>query len=422
MNLELKSEKSKIFYSDSFSTEPPTFESISNMFPDANPESISSEHIEFFYAVLKATLNACIEARYSAFDAHTSATCCHGVALLVVCLLQEITTSRAIKIKKELEEEISNQKGLNRNFNIPGALMWLCRLYILHMVKTADLKRGYITEHVKLKNFFPLSNRFFLQITKSLQKHIANIVAARYKFYLENLPESVSAHGYPLHLWGQYASFPHTRLSSNGIVYVSNLFSMRVALAYLSFNCCYVSLINDVIDENNIPQYRFISIFLGDGTGGFRFITSSKSDPSLGALTEKLPVFVLGGVAYLEDIDEETFLSNMKTWESRLLELVLACDVWYPQFPVVAGDSMFDNTPIVPKEPCLQNTLDFWSDVKGVRAEEPSLCCLAHIYPASLKEILSELQQEKRVLPWSFLPTNKRHPPSFKEQSIESSF
>ncbi len=421
VNLELREEKHKIAINNYFLVEPPVSESISSMFPDASPESISSQHLEFFYAVLHATLDACIETRYSVFDAHTAATCCHGVALLAICLLQDITASKAIKIKKELEEKISNQEDLNGQLKIPGALMWLCRLYILHMVKAADLKRGYITDYVKLKNFFSLSNRFFSQLTKSLQKHIANIVAARYQFYLEGLPKNATAHGQPVHLWGQYVSFPHTRLSSNGIVYVSNLFSMRVTLSYLSFNCCYVSLINDVIDENDIPQYRYVSIFLGDGKGGFRFITSSKSDFYFDALIEKTPVFVLGGVAYLEDVDEDTFFSNMQAWESRLLELVLACDIWYPQFPLVAGDPVFNNAPIVPREFCLQSTLDYWSNVKGVRAEDSSLCCLAHIYPASLKEVLHELQQEKRLLPWSFLPTSKRLPFSLEKQPIERS-
>ena len=112
----------------------------------------------------------------------------------------------------------------------------------------------------------------------------------------------------------------------------------------------------------------------------------------------------------------------MRAWEKYLPELVLACDIWYPQFPQVKEDSTFDDSPIKPQERCLLDVLGHWNSVKGVRADEPSLCCLTHIYPASLEEVLKELEQGSSLLPYSFIPTNMRSLVVLREQHVAISF
>ena len=380
---------------------------IATIIPGFNAETISDLQLRFLWRILRETLDTCVRGDYSFFDGHTASTCCHGVALLALELLKSISSNDAKDYIKFFFPSDSRLAQNNAKTEIPNTLILLSRLYILQMAKVPNFSKGYITDLEELKKY-GLSNRFLSRMVKSLQKNIANLVSCRNSLYFEQLPLSTKIHGIPASIWGQYVSKSHTRYSpSSGISYSSNLFSMRGTMAYLSHKRYLIALIIDVIDENSLPQDRYISIYEGNGHGHFICLFSPTKNFPLSSLPRNVPVFALGGVAQPSNIDIEDYHLNIHKWENNLLELVLACDIWYPQFPVVSTDSTFDSSPIVPEESSIRSLIDTWSLVDGVQAHNPAICCLTHIYPTSCGEIIDEIQENTLSLPRSFIPHKK---------------
>jgi hypothetical protein len=391
---------------------PPKLAPIFSIHPEIDAANINKDQVKFFYVILTHTIDAYINGDFSYFDAHTASTCCHGVALLAMSLIEEANLDKVIQIKNQI-----NSVGvLDHHLLVPGYLIWLARLFILNRCKLIDFNRGYITDLSGLNSILNLSGRFYSNLIKLLQKKVANIVCARYKYYSSNIPKYIKIHNVSIRLWEKYVAPPYIRASSNFVFYASNFFSMRVVLSYLSFNFSYIALINDCINEFDVLKERYIVIYKGDGKGGFDFITSSESDEILNFINIRDPVFILGGVAYIRDYDNRMFFCTMEHWKNKILDLVCACDVWYPQFPIIRGDHFFNNSSIIPEEDDLFKLFSMYRSVEGVKADNPHLCCLTHIYPASMKEIVATYKRITSELPCSFLPMNLRS--SLVEQLI----
>jgi hypothetical protein len=71
----------------------------------------------------------------------------------------------------------------------------------------------------------------------------------------------------------------------------------------------------------------------------------------------------------------------------KLSSLILACDLYYPHFPKMLGDSKFNSEKISPKELGLKKKIEEHAKISGVSREDPSLFCLTHIFTCSMNNI-----------------------------------
>lgn len=371
---------------------------------------ISKNKLAFFYHVMLKTIESCLSMTYSNFDAHTTSTCCHGIALLVQDLIVSINK---LDLKNMQQEGLRQIKALNDHDNVhqdypctwwvPEPLLHLARLYILALAKTTDLQRGILTCKINLKSIHQVSTRFCDQIVDSLQKHFSNLVALRYSHCLEKIPDGMEINGIPVRVWGKYTQPAYLRVDKQGIYYAPAMFSMQVSLAYLISSKLKAVIINDVVEEVGQARARYVSIFEGDGHGHMQPLAQQ-------ALTKlwshpEQPVVVFGGCVHS---DEERVTLQMRPWLNQFSSLILACDAWYPQFPRVIGDAEFDSSPIIPHEDCLNRAIANHSKIEGVAAENPSLFCLTHVYPASMKQVLNVLyKNDEMALPVSFIPSQR---------------
>ena len=99
------------------------------------------------------------------------------------------------------------------------------------------------------------------------------------------------------------------------------------------------------------------------------------------------PVIVFEGSSYSDNLDIHSFTQIMDDWLTKFPELVLACDVFYPQFPKRLDDPLFDNSPIVPEELDFKKLIQKYSLIEGYSIKNPSIFCLTHVFPASLEEL-----------------------------------
>lgn len=97
------------------------------------------------------------------------------------------------------------------------------------------------------------------------------------------------------------------------------------------------------------------------------------------------PIVIFGTLARISK-DSKTTKQSIKNWISNFQDLVLADNVFYPQFPKVGDDPNFDSSSIIPEEKDLQNKIQQGLLVKGVSKDDPTFCLITHIYPASIKE------------------------------------
>ena len=103
-------------------------------------------------------------------------------------------------------------------------------------------------------------------------------------------------------------------------------------------------------------------------------------------------------------MNQESLSLKMQPWLSKLTQLILACDVFYPQFFKVTDDGEFDSSPIVPDETCLRELMHSLS-IFGTHSKDPSLYCSTHIHPSSLKQFLEvATNKDLAALPISFIP------------------
>ena len=275
---------------------------------------------------------------------------------------------------------------------------------MLHVIREPNELKGYRTVHRHLKVLAPISTNTCIHICQILQKLFANWTATSYASYLEILNEDVHVSGVRATLWGKYVSEDFIRSDKRGVKYASNLFSMQVLLAYLSQSRAKIALINDIQSPSSYQMIdRYTCLLEGDGQGGFNPLSTQELH-KLQITSQDEPVIIFGGCIYSDSIDKDSLTFKMQSWVEKLPQLILACDVFYPQFFKVGEDSEFDGTPITPREEILKELMEAYSTY-GTHPKNPSLYCCTHIHPASIKQVLKAANnQEVNSLPTFFIP------------------
>jgi hypothetical protein len=344
-------------------------------------------------AVMRA-IDSILEGRYSDFDAHTVSNCCHGMSVMTCRLIALVLEHDLREIRAEGEKEW-------RNWRVPGELIELTKLYLLAFIKEVDVRRGTRTNARKLRLISPMGNQMCVRLVKKLQREFSNAVANSYYTYVRELNPCMAVSGAPVAMWGRYVHPEELRMDQRGIQYASNLFSMQVLLAYLIRMKSKIAVIDDLMGNNGEKRGRYVRILQGDGKE-MKKVTKAEA---LQFHPEE-PVVVFGGCAYSEELTLSSLSLRLKPWINQFTSLVLTCDVFYPQFPEVKDDIGFDRGAIVPEEKLLQTIIAKHAQREGFSAEQPTLFCLSHIYPASLGQIF-EVMEGKETLPYSFISHEK---------------
>lgn len=355
----------------------------------------SKDQAIFFCRLVLKTIDAYLSKNYSAFDAHTTTNCCHGIALLGKKLVLEVRDLDLLALQKQAEEKISELENLSKASDfctnwVPKSLIKLASLYLLSMTREIS-KRRQKTEARNLKKISPIGSRFCWSITNELKKNISNLVAFKYKDYLEQLCPNTNINGAPIHLWGNYIQPKYIRTDKANSHYASCIFSIQVALAYLIKTKAKIALVNDIIGADGSLQDRYIRLFEGDGSNRFNVLPENmdliSSDPSE-------PVVIFSGYVYSDTLKIETLSQALDPWLEKFPCLMLACDIFYPQFPGVRDDPDFDSSPIDPQEELLKELFSSHAQIEGVSHLDPSLFCAAHIYLCSLNQIKKSVQNK----------------------------
>jgi hypothetical protein len=287
---------------------------------------------------------------------------------------------------------------------IPKNLLDLSCLYILAFIKEANPITGGRTRTTRLKNIAPISTNLCNKIAHNLKKQFANLVAMRYELLLDKMDGDLEVNSVSVDVWGKYIRRPYLRTDKHGLLYASSLFSMQVCLAYLIVSGSKVAIINDLMTDTGELKGRYVRLFEGDGHIKLRALQSNELF-KLDLFHTFDPVVVIGGCAYSNDLDIQSLTLQMDFWVDEIMRLILACDVFYPQFPAVTTDSEFKSSPIKPEEPKLNNILEKTSLIKGVSAVEPTLFCSTHIYTASVGQVRNLMNNmDEDSLPISILP------------------
>lgn len=355
----------------------------------------SEEALIFCTQAVMRTIDAVLERRYSDFDAHTVSNCCHGMSVMTCRLI-------ASALEHDLREIRAEGDKKWRNWHIPGMLIELTKLYLLAFIKEVDVRKGTRTNAKKLRLIAPMRNQRCVRLVKKLQKEYSNAVANSYYAYVRELNPCMVVSGAPVAMWGRYVHPEELRMDQRGSQYASNLFSMQVLLAYLIQMKSKIAVINDLMGGNGEKRGRYVRILQGDGKKEMKKLTKAEA---LKFHPEE-PVVVFGGCAYSEELTLSSLSLRLKPWINQFTSLVLTCDVFYPQFPEVKDDIDFDGRAIVPEEKILQMIIAKHAQREGFSAEEPTVFCLSHIYPASLGQIF-EVMEGKATLPYSFIPHEK---------------
>lgn len=374
-------------------------------------EHYSKVKLQFVYQAVIKAIESCLAGKYSDFDGHTTSNCCHGMALFACITLRSVLKLDLTQLEREGKQKLqelekSQDKELACRWWVPQSLVDLACLYILCLVREIDPLKGGRTSIKKLKTLALISSNFSKQVTNHLQSLFSNLTANRYKIDLETLNNELCISGIPLKMWGKYVQDQYIRTDKNGIHYVSNLFSMQVLFGYLTQMRIKVALINDIFDLNDNLKSRYVRIFEGDGKNILRLLSFTEMH-ELSFFHRDEPTIVFGGCAYLDsdDIDSHSIDLAMEPWLHQLSSLLLACDVFYPQFFPMIDDFDFNSQPIVPVEEELKELIEQYSNTKGVSSKDPSLYCATHIYPASLRQVLQVLYKEnENALPLAFIP------------------
>lgn len=340
----------------------------------------SKEHEIFFRKAFSLSIEALECKNYHLFDAHTTTNCCHGMGILVYSLVEQLADQDLNCIESKIED-------------LPGALVHLVGLYLLCFIKKSDKTRGARTEPNRLAEIHPISRSYFVRLIHHLQKFYSNLVADSYSQLNRQSPHFI-INGIPLSQWEKYLE---VRSDRYGAKYVSNLYSMQTALAFLMRTEKKVALVDDLRTKEGSLMDRLVLLFQGNGKN----FTSLSQDLQ----NDEDPVVVFCGFTYQEGLCREKQLARLLPWLEKFESLILACDVFYPQFPKVRNDPDFNSSPILPEEENLVEVLKAHSTISGVTVEDPSFFCLSHIYTASVKGLLNgPLQQNPPDLPQVLFP------------------
>lgn len=377
------------------------------LFPEEPVSAIRKEVLLFCYKVAVRSLKACLSNQYIDLDAMTTTTCCHGMALFFRSLLLETEKKDFVEYLREGETRINfleiahNVREFKCTWYLSQPLIELARLYILSQIKETDPIRRWKSAVTKLKEIVPIGTKLCTKMVADLQTYFSNKIADSYYTYLQDLNEEMNISGAPARMWGKYVHPKYIRSDRRGRKYAPCLFSMQVSLTHLIQTQSMVALVNDLRWSKGEIKGRYVQLLRGDGMAHFVPISASEIMKNG---DEGTPVIVFGGCAYSDTLTVDSFQFLIDPWLSRFSQLILACDVKYPQFPAVRDDPNFDSTPIIPEEEHLQKTIEFHRRIPGVCAKDPSFFCLTHIYTASLKEVLSVSSKEREdALPYSFL-------------------
>lgn len=342
--------------------------------------TISEERMKFCYAVLRETLVSLLNHDHSNFDAHTTANCCHGIALLARDLIG-MTAEMNLSGMLEKTEDGMKSGQFDQNWLLAKPLLELCQLYVLNYILDNTISRGIRSVSYKLNNFAKLGYNFSEKLCKTLQKKYANHVALKWEEYAEQLKD-IHVSGASVELWGKYISTPHLRTSKN-TYFASCMYSSQISLAYLSASKAKIAIVNDIYDDVGQFQTQYVQLLIGDGNGEFYPIQLEEYSNELNE-----PVVVFGGCAFNNDTN--LVISEMEKWLESFPQLMLAGEIYYPQFPKVGNDPEFNNTPIFPEEEDLMNVIELHKSVEGVTIEDPSFYLSNHIFTCSIKQLVNK--------------------------------
>ena len=181
----------------------------------------------------------------------------------------------------------------------------------------------------------------------------------------------------------------YIRSDKRNVHYAPCIFSNQISLTHLASSKAKVALVNDIVDSHGQIKGRYVCLFQGNGKNKLVPI-----DETLDAVNPHEPVVVFGGYVHSDTLTVEELSVNLAPWLHDFQKLMLACDLFYPQFPTVKDDPNFNSHPIFPKEQGLQDLFNTHSQVKGVSALDPTLYCASHIYPSSVEQILKTMQEK----------------------------
>lgn len=368
------------------------------------------DQLLFCLKIVLKTIEACKNSDYTKFDALTTTRCCHGIALWALILLQKVRKLNLDKIYQQILkyyleiEKNPNHQNIICTCYLSQSLIELSRLYILYLAKETDpTTKIHKTTRNKLQEIAPLSKEFFRKLVGGIQTHLSNFIAKSYYSHCFNIEDGMSINGMPLNLWGKYISPKFLRQDKNGRLYAASLYSMQIVLGFLIHSKSKVVLVNELRDNNKILKGRYIRIFQGDGQSELKLLNVKEQTDFL---DNKEPVVVFGGCVHSDILNEQSLAFKMEGWIHRFSELVLAHETTYPQFPTVRDQSDFDCSTIQPEEEALKKTLEYYSQFKGFSLNDPSLCCLTHIYSASLQQVIESMSDfSNQSLPYSYLPS-----------------
>ncbi len=370
---------------------------------------IRKEKLLFSYRVILRTIDSCLSRKYSDFDGHTTSNCCHGMALLAQNLINSVLQCNLNELREEGLQKIAaleqqTDAHVPCNWWMPKAMINLACLYILAFVKESDPLKGGRTVTKKLKEISPISVNICNEISHKLKKTFSNWIALQYQIYLTKMDKDFQINDAPIGLWGKYTGPEYIRTDKRGLKYCSNLFSVQVIQAHLILSNAKVALINDIIDNSGRVVDRYAVIFEGDGKKQFKALSVSEINAAF-SLNPNESIVVFGGCVYSDTLDKDSLSLQMQPWLNKFTNLSLACDVFYPQFFKVTDDAEFDSEPIVPEENLLRDVIDTHLKIKGVSADDPSLYCSTHIFPASLEQAAKIFfEEDMKALPFSFIP------------------
>jgi hypothetical protein len=373
----------------------------------------SIEQITLFYQIALNTIDSVIEYKYINFDAHTTSNCCHGIALFSYEQIEQLGNVNLHSLRSELSTRIINIESLFHvnptsllEFQIPLPVLNLMALYTLCFTKETNLEVGNRTNKRKLRTLCQVTTRFCEYFIDALQKHISNLIVERYSRYVERILEhkNFKIHGIHLKYWAKYASNNFLRIDSRGVKYAASMFSMRIIIASLIFKKSKIAIINDILDESGNLIDRITHIYIGDGSAGFKEINIETINKNQNIPNE--PILIFAGCCNLNQTKLVELQTLMDSWKNNLIDVLLACDLEYPHFPLVSSDPEFNNCKIIPEEPSLKFLLDNKLQANGYSIRDPSIFCLAHIYTADIHSVLSLSNKiENDRLPISFIPT-----------------
>ena len=135
----------------------------------------NSSNAIFLLRVILCTIDACLKKEYTAFDAHTTSNCCHGMSLLACNLISLTLKLNLHELRRLCEQKIQD---IVKNFNpnnikvyewIPEQLLGLSNLLILAFTREINEQKKLQTNVKKLKNISPIGTKFCRSIVSELK-------------------------------------------------------------------------------------------------------------------------------------------------------------------------------------------------------------------------------------------------------------